>query len=118
MHALLFRPGAIQRMWIRCITSSVVQASPSTGQVVVSIDNERVVNPSVSFTYRSNPNVSSVSPHNTIPSGGIALRFSGEDMDVVQTPVLEITLNDGTIVVTKIVRSCIVSSIVIDSLSK
>lgn len=81
------------------MTSPGVQLPPSTGVVVVAIDDDRVGTPSMTFTYRNNPNVMSVFPQNTIPSGGIELRFSGEDMDVVQTPVLEITLNDGNITV-------------------
>ena len=72
---------------------------PITGVVEIAIDDARVSNQSVTFTYRNNPNVTSVSPQNTIPSGGIELRFSGADMDVVQTPVLEITLSDGSTVV-------------------
>ena len=81
------------------MTSAGVQPPPSIGVVEIAIDDARVSNQSVTFTYRNNPNVTSVSPQNTIPSGGIELRFSGADMDVVQTPVMEITLSDGRTVV-------------------
>ena len=67
--------------------------------MVVQIDNADISNPLVTFTYRNNPNITSVSPQRTIPSGGIELTFSGEDLDVVQTPVLVLTLPDGSTVV-------------------
>ncbi len=58
--------------------------------VVVSIDAARIRNPGLVFSYLNNPNVISVSPSNTISSGGIALTFTGLFFNVVQQPVLEV----------------------------
>ena len=54
------------------------------------------------FRYHSNPIVTSVFPKNTIYSGGITLTFSGQNMDVVQEPVLEVVLKDGNTLVSAI----------------
>ena len=67
----------------------------SSALVVVTIDAARVSSPSVLFNYSSDPNVTSVTPRNTIPSGGITLTFTGENLDVVQAPVLEVRLSVG-----------------------
>lgn len=90
-----------------------LQSLPYTVQVIVDIDSATVSYPSVSFMYRRNPYVTCVFPQNTIPSGGIQVLFSGEDMDSVQTPVLEITLKNGIIVVSACKRyyKCYCSSV-------
>ena len=68
-----------------------------SAQGVIRIDSSRVISPSsVTFDYRSNPTITSVFPRNTIPSGGIVLTFSGQDMDVIQKPILETELGDGS----------------------
>ena len=67
----------------------------SSALVVVTIDAARVSTPSVLFNYSGDPNVTSVTPINTIPSGGITLTFTGENLDVVQAPVLEVRLSVG-----------------------
>ncbi len=79
---------SIQSEEIRCKTSAANLASDAL--VVVSIDAARVSNPGVVFIYQNNPNVTAVSPSNTIPSGGIILNFTGVHLDVVQQPVLEV----------------------------
>ena len=79
---------SIQSEEIRCRTS--VGNLTSSALVVVSIDDVRVSNLGVVFSYRSNPNVTFVFPSNTIPSGGITLTFTGVYLDVVQQPVLEV----------------------------
>ncbi len=58
--------------------------------MVVYIDAARVSNPGVVFSYRNNPNVTTVFPSNTISSGGIKLTFTGVNLDVVQQSVLEV----------------------------
>ena len=52
---------------INCTTSSVSSTSAS-GQVVVQIDNEVVTEAGMNFTYRNNPNFTSVSPQSIIPA--------------------------------------------------
>ena len=58
--------------------------------MVVSIDDARISNPELVFSYLNNPNVINVSPSNTISSGGIMLTFTGLYFDVVQQRVLEV----------------------------
>ncbi|XP_064383417.1 uncharacterized protein LOC135332039 isoform X3 [Halichondria panicea] len=98
---------SIQSHEIRCTTTASSFASDA--MVVVSIDAARIRNPGLVFSYLNNPNVISVSPSNTISSGGIALTFTGLFFNVVQQPVLEVyqpmgvtlrsncTLGEGTI---------------------
>ncbi len=70
--------------------------------MVVSIDDARVSNVGVVFSYRNNPNVTFVFPSNTIPSGGITLTFTGVYLDVVQQPVLEVYQPMGVPLVIKL----------------
>ena len=52
---------------INCTTSSVSSTSAS-GQVVVQIDYEVIIEEGMNFTYRNNPNFTSVSPQLIIPA--------------------------------------------------
>ena len=52
---------------INCTTSSVSSTSAS-GEVVVQIDNEVVTEVGMNYTYRNNPNFTSVSPQSIIPA--------------------------------------------------
>ncbi len=65
--------------------------------VVVTIDAARVSNPSVSFNYLNNPNVTAVFPSNTIPSGGVTLTFTGVGLNVVQQPSLEVSSTNSEV---------------------
>ncbi|XP_064387556.1 uncharacterized protein LOC135335860 isoform X4 [Halichondria panicea] len=79
---------SIQSHEIRCTTTASSLLSDAT--VVVSIDDARISNPGLVFSYLNNPNVINVSPSNTISSGGIMLTFTGLYFDVVQQRVLEV----------------------------
>ena len=74
-----------------CVTGTV--SSPA--KVVVTIDAARVSGPSVVFSKGNDPSVTSVSPVNTIPSGGITLTFTGDNLDVVLAPALEVKHSVG-----------------------
>ena len=52
---------------ITCTTSSVSSTSAS-GEVVVRIDDEVVTEEGINYTYRNNPNFTSVSPQFIIPA--------------------------------------------------
>ena len=78
---------------IVCVTGAGDMTSSAL--VVVAIDAARVNSSSVQFNYLSDPNVTSVTPGNTIPSGGITLTFTGENLNVVQAPVLEVRPSVG-----------------------
>ncbi|XP_064398635.1 plexin-B1-like isoform X2 [Halichondria panicea] len=80
--------SSIESKEIRCRTSAANLTSDAL--VVVYIDAARVSNPGVVFSYRNNPNVTTVFPSNTISSGGIKLTFTGVNLDVVQQSVLEV----------------------------
>ncbi|XP_064398755.1 hepatocyte growth factor receptor-like isoform X4 [Halichondria panicea] len=78
---------SIQSEEIRCKTSAANLASDAL-VVVVTIDAARVSNPRVVFNYQNNPNVTAMSPSNTIPSvASCILNFTGVHLDVVQQPV-------------------------------
>ena len=52
---------------INCTTSSVSSTSAS-GEVVVQIDDEIITEEVMNYTYRNNPNFTSVSPQLIIPA--------------------------------------------------
>ncbi len=53
---------------ITCFTPDVLSPSSSPGQVLVYIDDELINNTEVTFTYRNNPNFTSIVPAFTIPA--------------------------------------------------
>ncbi|RUS74742.1 hypothetical protein EGW08_017493, partial [Elysia chlorotica] len=71
---------------ITCQTTAAVEQKTTSLQVSLQIDNQVLAPADVVFTYVQNPNVTWLSRHEVIQSGGLIINVSGENLHNVQSP--------------------------------
>ncbi|KAK3800854.1 hypothetical protein RRG08_008608 [Elysia crispata] len=79
---------------ITCKTTAAVDQMALQLEVSLQLDKEVLVTPGVVFTYVQNPNVTWLSRHEVIQSGGLIINVSGENLQNVQSPKMLIWHKD------------------------
>ncbi|GFS14071.1 plexin-A2-like [Elysia marginata] len=79
---------------ITCKTTAAVETTGQPPRVSLQIDDETFTASGVVFTYVQNPNVTWLSRHEVIQSGGLVINVSGENLQNVQTPKILIWHKD------------------------